>query len=179
MFSSDAGRDKETGVRGTSEAAHAKRRKKVMDAAVLLAARGGLEALGMRDVVARAGVSSRGPLSSSAETMRAQRFGELAYPRARGCAPALATKALGIWGGTTDQQRQRMQGRGVVFSTPRPNARSGRRLLSPNEHAGPGTEEGLGPDRRRALHSLSAASTSPRLMPGPATTKLWSGSTSM
>jgi AcrR family transcriptional regulator len=45
-------------VRGTSEAAQAKRRKKVMDAAVLLAARGGLEALRIRDVVARTGVSS-------------------------------------------------------------------------------------------------------------------------
>jgi AcrR family transcriptional regulator len=45
-------------VRGTSEAAQAKRRKKVMDAAVLLAARGGLDALRIRDVVARTGVSS-------------------------------------------------------------------------------------------------------------------------
>jgi hypothetical protein len=33
--------------------------------------------------------------------------------------------------------------------------------------------------RSRAHQSLSAASTSLRLMPGPATTRLWSGSTSM
>ena len=33
--------------------------------------------------------------------------------------------------------------------------------------------------RGQRCHSLSAASTSPRLMPGPATTRLWSGSTSM
>jgi AcrR family transcriptional regulator len=45
-------------VRGTSEAAQAKRRKKVMDAAVVLAARGGLDALRIRDLVARTGVSS-------------------------------------------------------------------------------------------------------------------------
>lgn len=45
-------------MRGTSEAAQAKRRKKVMDEAVLLAARGGLEGLRIRDVVARTGVSS-------------------------------------------------------------------------------------------------------------------------
>lgn len=45
-------------MRGTSEAAQAKRRKKVMDAAVRLAASGGLEALQIRDVVARTGVSS-------------------------------------------------------------------------------------------------------------------------
>ena len=45
-------------MRGTSEAAQAKRRQKVMDEAVLLAARGGLEALRIRDVVARTGVSS-------------------------------------------------------------------------------------------------------------------------
>ena len=45
-------------MRGTSEAARAKRRKKVMDAAVRLAAQGGLEAVQIRDVVARTGVSS-------------------------------------------------------------------------------------------------------------------------
>src|SRR5262249_56414116 len=45
-------------VRGTSEAAQAKRRKKVRDAAVVLAARGVLDALRIRDLVARTGVSS-------------------------------------------------------------------------------------------------------------------------
>jgi TetR/AcrR family transcriptional regulator, cholesterol catabolism regulator len=45
-------------VRGTSEAAQAQRRKKVMDAAVVLAARGGLDAVRIRDLVARTGVSS-------------------------------------------------------------------------------------------------------------------------
>jgi AcrR family transcriptional regulator len=45
-------------VRGTSEAAQAKRRKKVMDGAVVLAARGGLDAVRIRDLVARTGVSS-------------------------------------------------------------------------------------------------------------------------
>jgi AcrR family transcriptional regulator len=45
-------------MRGTSEAAQAKRRKKVMDAAVVLAARGGLDALRIRDLVAGTGVSS-------------------------------------------------------------------------------------------------------------------------
>jgi hypothetical protein len=116
-----------------------------------------------------------------AKTMRAHHFGrQLEPPLASPPRVALATKALDIWGGTTDQQRQRMQGRGVVFPTPRPNARSGQAATEPKRaRSGPGTEEGLGPDRRRALHSLSAASTSPRLMPGPATTRLWSGSTSM
>jgi len=45
-------------VRGTSEVAQAKRRKKVMDAAVGLAAKGGLEGLRIRDLVASTGVSS-------------------------------------------------------------------------------------------------------------------------
>jgi AcrR family transcriptional regulator len=45
-------------MRGTSEVAQAKRRKKVMDAAVALAAKGGLESLRIRDLVARTGVSS-------------------------------------------------------------------------------------------------------------------------
>ena len=43
---------------GTNAAAQAQRRKKVMDAAVLLAAEGGLEALRIRDLVASTGVSS-------------------------------------------------------------------------------------------------------------------------
>src|SRR5262249_15167938 len=47
-----------TGVDGTNDDAQAQRRKKVMDAAVLLAAEGGLEALRIRDVVARTSVSS-------------------------------------------------------------------------------------------------------------------------
>src|SRR5215471_16694486 len=45
-------------VRGTGEVAQAKRRKKVMDAAVGLAATDGLEGVRIRDVVARTGVSS-------------------------------------------------------------------------------------------------------------------------
>ena len=45
-------------MRGTSEAAQAERRRRVMDAAVVLAARGGLEGLRIRDLVADTGVSS-------------------------------------------------------------------------------------------------------------------------
>ena len=45
-------------MRGTSEVAQAQRRKNVMDAALGLAARGGLQGLRIRDVVARTGVSS-------------------------------------------------------------------------------------------------------------------------
>jgi len=45
-------------VYGTNDAAQAKRRKQIMDAAVGLAARGGLKALRIRDLVARTGVSS-------------------------------------------------------------------------------------------------------------------------
>src|SRR5262245_24539442 len=47
-----------TSVRGTSEVAQAQRRKNVMDAALGLAARGGVQGLRIRDVVARTGVSS-------------------------------------------------------------------------------------------------------------------------
>jgi len=69
--------------------------------------------------------------------MRAHRFREFAHPLTRGplgaqrgCAGcpvkreclefALATKARGIWGGTTEQQRQSMQGRrgGLPDATP-------------------------------------------------------------
>src|SRR5262245_6969922 len=47
-----------TGVEGTNDAAQAERRRELMDAAVGLAAHGGLEALRIRAVVARTGVSS-------------------------------------------------------------------------------------------------------------------------
>jgi len=50
--------------------------------------------------------------------MRAHRFREFAHPLTREF--ALATKARGIWGGTTEQQRQSMQGRrgGLPDATP-------------------------------------------------------------
>src|SRR5262249_56715277 len=47
-----------TGVEGTNDAGQAERRRELMDAAVGLAAKGGLKALRIRDLVARTGVSS-------------------------------------------------------------------------------------------------------------------------
>ena len=72
-----------------------------------------------------------------------------------------------------------------------PAERRARRLLDGTRATVPGISPGtlvpLSRNRRSVstscsrtrCHSLSAASTSPRLMPGPATTRLWSGSTSM
>jgi AcrR family transcriptional regulator len=87
-------------VHGTNDAAQAKRRNQVMDAAVGLAAQGGLKALRIRDLVARTGVSSATIYRYFASkehllvaALAGQRF---ALRQPDGAPPAGATPAEGV-----------------------------------------------------------------------------------